>query len=810
MKKFFLVLAALAGAVLLPGAEQMSLEIDFAKPSWKAVVTPLWGAYPHVEGDALVFGPGSFVGTPLIPCQPGSTIKIEFDAETTAIEPAGDAWRTAAVQLGHFSGNKEQSHTDLFNTGRPTARKHISSEFPTKNNGFRLCFGNYGKSGEFRISNLKIAIEVPGLNLERDGSFSGMFGINDWFVQKGGQDWDNCNLGKFESARVEEGLFPSAGKTLVLDGAGTVISQLFPYNGEALVVGGWYMQQGIVRAKDAPPWANAGIQIVYFDADDNPIGHADVTARLLDGDRPWEYHTISIPAGGLSPKVKAVAVYLRIWGGNTGKAYFDDIAVIRQGEGQARNYNSEKGTIQIGGAADAFDLNRVWTGADLSYCSQTDLPQVRTALRRLKEEGGLEYVRTREFFNGPYPVKSISENGEIEFDFTGMDKYIDVLVRDIRLKLVPTIETIPPQLRKEKGSHVPGDYELWGKAVKGVIHHWIERYGKDTVSQWIFECWNEPGSDFFRGTDDEFCKLFVTYLRALNEVEREAAIKLHIGTPSGAMNNLLSLCMEEARKAGLDKTVTDASTHIYGGFSGSMELFRFGVENIRKRMEPHTGRAIPVHVTEFNGSAMASGYFDTQEGAAFVVKANRIMADDGVTRSYFYCVIDHPYLNLENHFTGDLGYMTHYNAVPKPSFNALTLLNNLEGKRLPLKASSEPFDGWAAIADDGTIRIVATTFSEEELGESTTVPVTFEVDWSGRPEKLEHAEVTRIDSKHGNCYAGFIAAGKPGYKQHPDTTPFEEAAKMAQEALTGYRFENGKLVFTLPMELNSVAAITLK
>ena len=810
MKKILIFVAAFCCLTAAVAVEQMALDINFSRPAWKAVVKTLWGAGPQVAGDALEFGPGSFAALPLIPCLPGSTVRIEFDAETTDIESAGAAWRTAAVQLGLFTGDKEQAHLDLFNTGKATARHRVSRSIPLKNSGFRLCFGNYGRTGKFRIANLKVALDVPGRNLERDGSFSGMFGINDWFVRKSGKDWDGLGLGRHGSARVEAGLFPSPGKTLVLDGAGTVTGRQFPYNGEALVVGGWYMQQGIRRAAGAPPWANAGIQLVYLDADDKPIGHRDVTSRLLDGDRPWEYHCVYIPAGGLSPKVKSVSVWLRVWGGNTGKACFDDIAVIRQGEGEARNYDASKGRLSIGPAEKAYRLDRVWNGVDLSYCSQIVLPHVRAALRKLKEEGGVEYVRTREFFNGPFPVKSISADGEIEFDFSGVDRCVDFLVRELGVKLVPTIETVPPQLQTQNNKHVPKDYGLWGKTLKGLVRHWIERYGRETVSQWVFECWNEPGSDFFRGTDEEFCRLFVTYLRALTETERENGIRLRIGTPSGAMNGLLSLCMAEARKAGLDKAVTDVSIHIYGGYDGSLALYPHGIKEARGRMAPFGGENLPVHVTEFNGSAMVSGHFDTQTGAAFLVKANRIMADCGVTRGYYYCVIDHPYLKLDRHYCGDLGYMTHHDAVPKPAFNALVLLNRLAGKRLPVKASSEPFDAMAATDADGTVRVMATTFSEEEPDVFRPVPVTLELDWSGRTETLETAELIRVDSEHANSPAAFERAGSPPVAQQRDTAIWQEAARLVTEPLTGYRFENGKLIIPLTMELNSVAAITVK
>lgn len=264
MKLFTLVFAALAAllSVPAPAAELMKLDIDFGHPAWRGGRDAALGGLPEVERNgntaALAFGPGSFCGTPLIPCPPGSVVEIAFDASATAIAPGGEAWRTAAVQLGLFDGTAEQSHLDLFNTGRATPFRRYESRTPVSGNGFRLCFGNYGRSGTFRIANLSIRIMVPGRNVERDGSFSGMFGINDWFVQKGGVDWDGLGLGSFEHAKVVKNAFPGAGLTLELNGGATVVSRQFPYNGEGLVVGGWFRQAGIARPEDGRPWAMRG------------------------------------------------------------------------------------------------------------------------------------------------------------------------------------------------------------------------------------------------------------------------------------------------------------------------------------------------------------------------------------------------------------------------------------------------------------------------------------------------------------------------------------------------------------------------
>ena len=87
--------------------------------------------------------------------------------------------------------------------------------------------------------------------------------------------------------------------------------------------------------------------------------------------------------------------------------------------------------------------------------------------------------------------------------------------------------------------------------MEALVSHWVERYGKDTVSKWIFECWNEPGTDFFVGTDEEFINVFFGYLRASKRIQEKYGVELHIGTPSGASWALLSKIMSAAAKESL-------------------------------------------------------------------------------------------------------------------------------------------------------------------------------------------------------------------------------------------------------------------
>ena len=127
---------------------------------------------------------------------------------------------------------------------------------------------------------------------------------------------------------------------------------------------------------------------------------------------------------------------------------------------------------------------------------------------------------------------------------------------------------------------------------------------------------------------------------------------------------------------------------------------------------------------------MSSQYFDNQTGAAYFVKANRLWLDLGIERAYYYSVIDHPYLNLDHHFCNDLGIFTHFGPIPKPAFNALTLQNRLQGRRLEVSTPADPFDALACVDADGTVQVIVTTFSEIATNKYQRVPVQIEIDWS--------------------------------------------------------------------------------
>jgi xylan 1,4-beta-xylosidase len=54
----------------------------------------------------------------------------------------------------------------------------------------------------------------------------------------------------------------------------------------------------------------------------------------------------------------------------------------------------------------------------------------------------------------------------------------------------------------------PKDYAKWGELARVVTAHLVERYGREEVSRWYFEVWNEPDIEYFHGTEEEYLKLY--------------------------------------------------------------------------------------------------------------------------------------------------------------------------------------------------------------------------------------------------------------------------------------------------------------
>jgi xylan 1,4-beta-xylosidase len=67
----------------------------------------------------------------------------------------------------------------------------------------------------------------------------------------------------------------------------------------------------------------------------------------------------------------------------------------------------------------------------------------------------------------------------------------------------------PPKPGEVEGwSFPPRDFARWGEVVYRVAQHLANRYGMAEVSTWYWEVWNEPDIFYWRGSQDEYFKLY--------------------------------------------------------------------------------------------------------------------------------------------------------------------------------------------------------------------------------------------------------------------------------------------------------------
>jgi xylan 1,4-beta-xylosidase len=76
-------------------------------------------------------------------------------------------------------------------------------------------------------------------------------------------------------------------------------------------------------------------------------------------------------------------------------------------------------------------------------------------------------------------------------------------------------------------AYPPKDYQKWSELVFQFVHHLRERYGDAEVKTWLWEVWNEPDIPYWKGTPEEFFKLYDFSANAILRALPEA----HIGGP---------------------------------------------------------------------------------------------------------------------------------------------------------------------------------------------------------------------------------------------------------------------------------------
>ena len=158
------------------------------------------------------------------------------------------------------------------------------------------------------------------------------------------------------------------------------------------------------------------------------------------------------------------------------------------------------------------------------------------------------YIRTHNLFTtgdgtaalkwGSTNVYTEDANGKPVYSWTIIDRIFDAY-RDAGVKPLVEIGFMPEALSTHpepyrhtfpKGpiftgwAYPPKDYAKWAELVFQFTRHLRGRYGDAEVKNWLWEVWNEPDIDYWKGTPEEFLKLYDFSVDAVQRALPEAQV----------------------------------------------------------------------------------------------------------------------------------------------------------------------------------------------------------------------------------------------------------------------------------------------
>ncbi len=254
----------------------------------------------------------------------------------------------------------------------------------------------------------------------------------------------------------------------------------------------------------------------------------------------------------------------------------------------------------------------------------------------------------------------------------------------------------------------PKQLSEWRALVARFVRHLVERYGLAEVSQWRFECWNEPNLNFWAGSKEQYFELYRHTATAIKGVSP----RLQVGGPATAQMMWISEFLAECARN--DVPVDFVSSHIYPDdpqenvFGHDLGLAPDEVmprammqanEQIRASAYPH----VPLVISEWSS-----------RNPAFIAQMVRDCAGLADTMSYwtFSNVFEEqgPNRTFMNETYGMIGTR----GIPRPTFRTFELLNKLGNERLesgagPVLATLKPGGAlavmaWHLVPEDGADR----------------------------------------------------------------------------------------------------------
>ncbi len=456
--------------------------------------------------------------------------------------------------------------------------------------------------------------------------------------------------------------------------------------------------------------------------------------------------------------------------------------------------------------------------------------------------------------------------GRPRYDWTIVDRIIDTYLERrmkpmVQLGFMPEALSSHPQPYRHfwkpgdnyndiytGWSYPPNDYAKWGELNYQLTRHLVQKYGRREVESWWFEVWNEPDIPYWRGTPEEYMKLYDFAADGVKRALPTARIGgPEVTGPNGTrtqqfLRNFIEHCLRGTNYAtGKIGSPLDLVTFHAKGAPQVQPggHVRMSVSNQLRAIA--NGFGIVASFPELKDIPIVIGESDPEGCAACPIRTHPANAYRNGTMfsSYTAEQLARTYQLADLHKVNLLGAVTWAfefegqpyfdgfrdlatNGIDKPVLNVFRMLGQMRGQRVSARSSAmlpveEVRDrsvraaadiGALASRDARSAAVLVWNYHDDDLpGPAAEIDLTISGVPDGRPTLTHY----RIDAEHSNSYTRWKAMGSPQPPTAAQIAQLEQAGRLqllsppSRVAVTA-----GRLVmpFTLPRQGVSLVKLT--
>ena len=398
-------------------------------------------------------------------------------------------------------------------------------------------------------------------------------------------------------------------------------------------------------------------------------------------------------------------------------------------------------------------------------------------------------------------------------------------------------------------AYPPKDYQKWSDLVFQFVRHLRARYGEVETKTWLWEVWNEPDIDYWKGTPEEFFKLYDfsvdAVLRALPEARIGGPDSTGPAYPKAAefLRMFLDHCAHQKNYATekIGAHLDFISFHPKGSPKWMGDHVQMGIS--RQLASIQAGFKIVSSFTEWRNTPIILGESDPEGCAACSAKNN---PQNGYRNGPLYAVyeaetlfhtlalarIEHANLlgsvtwafefEDQPYFEGFRELAT--NGLDKPVLNAFRMFGLLARERVKVTSSdalssedvvrqgvrANPEINAIASREAHEIAILLWNYHDDDLPAPAS---SVELAISGLPPASTRAllEHFRVDASHSNSFAAWNQMASP---QTPSPEQYKkiEAAGQLQllDSPVWIQIEKGSAHLSFPLPRQAVSLLRLQ